>query len=36
MSGEFPNAQKPTRGQFCLVTISVKKEDNSTISDLGI
>ena len=36
MSGEFPNAQKPTRGQFCLVNVSVKKDQNGTISDLGI
>ena len=36
MSGEFLNAQKPTRGQFCLVTVSVKKEENGTISNLRI
>ena len=36
MSGEFPNAQKPTHGQFCLITVSVKNEENSMISDLGI
>ena len=36
MSGKFPNAQKPTCGQFCLVTVSVKKEENGTISNLRI
>jgi hypothetical protein len=42
MSGEFPNTQESTRGQFCLVTVSVKmerkmekNEESSTISDLG-
>ena len=36
MNREFLNAQKPTRGQFCQVTVSVRKEQNATISDLRI